>query len=228
MLLKVCGATSAGDVDLLHAAGADLVGLWHGLPGGRTELALRQLTSLAAACWATRTLEPVLVTFLNDPSTLLDVARRGRIGWLQLHGFQPPAVVGALKRQQPDLKIVKVLHVQGIDCVELPLLRSYERAGTDLFLIDAMTDGGRVGSTGHSLDSSLVVDLADRMSRPFLLAGGISADIRPKYDEVVDHPRFAGVDVDSAARDPLGRLRFDQVSSIRQHWPLVDDEEGAA
>jgi phosphoribosylanthranilate isomerase len=225
MLLKVCGATSTGDVDLLRAAGANLVGLWHGMTGGSAELTARALSSLATACRTAGTLEPVLVTFLKEPSALLDVAQRGLIDWLQLHGYQPPAVVGALKRARPELTVVKVLHVQGVDCVEVPLLSAYERAGTDYFLLDAMTDGGRVGSTGRSLDPSVVVDLADRMTKPFLLAGGISAEIRPKYGEVVAHPRFAGVDVDTAARDRAGRMHLERVSSLRRHWSSVQDQD---
>lgn len=229
MMLKVCGATGPDDVDLLHAAGADLVGLWHGIPGGGAELTLDEMSSLGAACVATGTLQPVLVTFLNDRDALLRAADRAGVQWLQLHGYQPPALVAALKRAEPELTVIKVLHVQGNDCVERPLIGSYERAGTDLFLLDATTVDGRVGSTAHSLDSSVVIDLADRMSLPFLLAGGISADTRQHFDEVVDHPRFAGVDVDTAARDMAGQMCSGRVGSIRQHWPSVClENEGAA
>lgn len=228
MLLKICGATSTADVDLLHSAGVDLVGLWHGVPGGSAELTHHDLSALAEACGRTGTLEPVLVTFLKDPGVLLDVAERSGLDWMQLHGYQPPAVVASLKRARADLTIVKVLHVDGIDCIEEPLLCSYARAGTDIFLFDAVTDTGKVGSTGRSLDSSAVVELADRMTLPFLLAGGISPDTRAKYDEVVEHPRFAGVDADTAARDATGRMRFEQIRSIRHHWPSMNDEQGAA
>lgn len=228
MMLKVCGATSRADVDLLHAAGVDLVGLWFGVPGGGADLTLDRASSLAAACRATGRLEPVLVTFLNDPDALLRAARRTQVGWLQLHGYQPPAVIAALKRSAPELVVVKVLHVQGVDCVERPLLGSYERAGADLFLFDATTDAGKIGSTAQSLDSRVVVGLADGMSLPFLLAGGISAGTRPQYDDVVAHPRFAGVDVDTAARDGSGSLDVERVRTIRQHWSSVDGREGAA
>jgi len=229
MMLKVCGATGPGDVDLLHAAGADLVGLWHGIPGGGANLSLDGLSSLGAACLATGALQPVLVTFLNDRDALLKAADQAGVHWLQLHGYQPPALVAALKRAAPELTVIKVLHVRGIDCVERPLIGSYERAGTDLFLLDATTGDGRVGSTGHSLDSKIVIDLADRMSLPFLLAGGISADTRQHFDDVVDHPQFAGVDVDTAARDMAGQMCSGRVGTIRQHWPSAYlEEEGAA
>ncbi|MFD8816870.1 hypothetical protein ACFV23_36635, partial [Streptomyces sp. NPDC059627] len=34
MIVKFCGATTAAEVREMAAAGADLVGLWHGVPGG--------------------------------------------------------------------------------------------------------------------------------------------------------------------------------------------------
>lgn len=117
-LLKVCGATSDGDVEVLRSAGVDLVGLWHGVPGGPAELDPDHLASLAGACRATGTIEPVLVTFLGDPSGIVRAARHAHIGWLQLHGYQPPAVVGAVKRSLPGATVVKVLHVDGTACVE--------------------------------------------------------------------------------------------------------------
>lgn len=228
MLLKVCGATSRGDVDLLHAAGVDLAGLWYGVAGGPAELTLDQLTALAGACRDTGGVEPVLVTFQMDAAALVGAARQAGIGWLQLHGYQPPAVVGALKRSAPELTVVKVLHVQGADCVERPLLGAYERAGTDLFLLDATSDSGQVGSTGRTLDRAVVIDLAEAMMRPFLLAGGISAETRPRFDAVVAHPLFAGVDVDTAARDRAGSFDAGQVRAIRQRWPVASPvPEGA-
>ncbi|MEU9235231.1 phosphoribosylanthranilate isomerase [Streptomyces subrutilus] len=231
MLLKVCGATSREDVALLGAAGADLVGLWHGVPGGPADLPAGRLADLARAC---RTLEvtaarpapePVLVTFLRDPAAILDAARAAGVRWLQLHGYQPPAVVAALKRGRPEATVVKVLHVSGDACAERPLLASYERAGTDVFLFDATSAQGRVGSTGLSLEPDVVIDLAEATTRPFLLAGGISAANRLRYEKVAAHPQFAGVDVDTAARDAAGAFCAGRVADIRRQWSAVPDVE---
>lgn len=226
-LLKVCGATSDADVDVLRAAGADLVGLWHGVSGGRAELGRGRLASLAGACRVTGTLEPVLVTFLGDPADIVRAARHAHIHWLQLHGYQPPAAVAAVKRSLPDATVLKVLHVHGADCVERPLLGSYERAGVDLFLLDA-ADGGKIGSTGRSLDTDVVAALVERTSVPFMLAGGISGDSRRTFDDIAAHARFAGIDVDTAARDGSGALSYDRVRAIRRHWPTDESREGAA
>jgi phosphoribosylanthranilate isomerase len=225
VILKICGATTPGEVALLADAGVDLVGLWHGVPGGRADLPADSVATLAGV--ARTRLQPVLVTLLGEPGALVDVIARTGVRWVQLHAYQPPALVRTLKAADEGLTVVKVLHIQGGTCLERPLIRSYERAGVDLFLLDAATRDGRIGSTGQRLAGPDVISLADRLSRPFLLAGGISAANRPDFGDVVGHPRFAGVDVDTAARDADGRIRSERVAAIRRHWDSTCSHEEA-
>lgn len=217
-MLKVCGARTLADIELLAAAGADFVGLWHGVPGGHAELSVAEAIELAAAARDTGRLRPVLVTFSSDVDVLADVLRRTGIRWLQLHAYQSPAVVKGLRARVHDLTIVKVVHLADGYCVERPLIRSYERAGTDIFLLDKVTEDGRIGSTGQQLRGAEVAELVPLFTRPFVLAGGISAQNKADYVGVVDHPRFYGIDVDSAARDEGGRFRLAFVSQLRQGW----------
>ncbi|MFE7589018.1 N-(5'-phosphoribosyl)anthranilate isomerase [Kitasatospora sp. NPDC057512] len=221
MLLKICGAGSAEDVASLDRAGADLVGLWHGVPGGRAELTLRQLALLTDSVHRMARLRPVLVTFLNDAEALHTATAAARVPWVQLHGYQPPGLVRALKATT-DLTVVKVLHLGTDTRAERSLIAAYERAGTDLFLLDTVAGDGRIGSTGQPAGCEAVLGIADRLSRPFLLAGGISADNREAYRAVVDHPLFRGIDVDTAARDPDGRLSTERVAAVRRGWRVPD------
>ncbi|MGW7413018.1 phosphoribosylanthranilate isomerase [Streptomyces sp. NPDC054863] len=231
MLIKICGATRAGDMEPLASAGADLVGVWHGVPGGRTDLPPAELAALAAAAHRTARLRPVLVTFLNDAEALRSALTSARIDWVQLHGYQTPGTVRALKGAG-DFTVVKVVHLgaggRGT-CPELPLIPSYERAGTDLFLVDATADDGRIGSTGQQADPGAVLEVVARMSRPFLLAGGISGDNRADYRAVREHPLFRGIDVDTAAKDPGGgRIRAERVTAVVRGWRADGDAgEGA-
>jgi phosphoribosylanthranilate isomerase len=218
-MLKVCGARTRDDIELLAAAGADFVGLWHGVPGGHADLSVAEATELADAARDTRRLRPVLVTFSGDVDLLAGALERTGIRWLQLHAYQSPAVVRGLRARFPhDLTIVKVVHLADGHCVERPLIRAYERAGTDIFLLDRVTADGRIGSTGQQLREAEIAELVPLFTRPFVLAGGISADNRADYDGVVDHPRFYGIDVDSAARDEGGRFRPAFVAQLRQGW----------
>jgi phosphoribosylanthranilate isomerase len=213
-LLKVCGATGLADVAALAEGGADLIGLWHGVSGGHADLDRARLTELAAAAKAyDRT--PVLVTM-----------RVAGIDVVQLHGYQPPGVVRAVKAT--GATVVKVLHVAGTTYHEERFLRSYLRAGVDVFLLDAIGADGAVGSTGESIDPAVVSSVADAVDAPFLLAGGISPDNAEQFASVRAHPRYLGIDVDSAARDADRRFAAERVAAIRQAWLRPREEEVAA
>ncbi|WP_318275594.1 hypothetical protein [Streptomyces pharetrae] len=90
MLVKICGATTAQEVRAVAGAGADLIGLWHGVPGGPADLPAERLAALAAEARATGRLRSVLVTFGSDPTALAHTAAGAGTDWIQLHGYQPP------------------------------------------------------------------------------------------------------------------------------------------
>jgi phosphoribosylanthranilate isomerase len=217
--LKVCGITETAEIEVLGAHPVDFVGLWYGVAGGPAELPLERWRALAAAAAAIDGLNPVLVTFLKDAAVLGEALAGSGVTWVQLHGYQTPGLVRSIKRIAPDeIGVIKVLHVRGNDCVEGPLIASYEKAGVDVFLLDAVSDDGRVGSTGESLDPDYAWSLAERMTRPFLLAGGISAENRSDYERLAGHPRFLGVDVDTNARGADGKVSSANVAAISRAW----------
>lgn len=216
MRVKICGATRPDEVALLAAAGVDFVGLWHGVPGGRTELSLEQVTSLAAAAP-----EPVLVTLMSGVDDLVRVVRASGIGWVQLHGYQQPGVVRALKAECPNTTVVKVLHIRGGECVERALIRTYQRAGVDVFLLDALAADGRIGSTAQTIDPAVAARIIELSELPVLLAGGLTSGNVARYRSLIGHPRFFGIDVDSGARDEQGRIDGRRVAEIRNQWTVV-------
>lgn len=216
MVIKVCGATTAWDVDVLARAEVDFVGLWHEVPGGHAELSLDRLTQLSAAAMQRPRPTPVMVTLSDDAEALLRAMSQSRLQWVQLHGYQRPATVATLARA--GARVIKVLHVGAAGCPERPLLPAYERAGTEVFLLDHTEPDGRLGSTGQRIALSAAIELADQLHRPFLLAGGISPANRPYYQRVVEHPRYYGIDADSSARDPRGRLDAVRVAELCKRW----------
>ena len=216
--IKVCGITDRPQVDLLAAAGVDLVGLWWGVPGGPHDLDRKRWATLAHAAAATGVLAPVLVTFAKDAEQLRETLTSAPVQWIQLHGYPTPGAVRKVKAIRDDVRVIKVLHVRGGECIEASLIGSYERAGVDVFLFDVVTEDGRVGSTGQALDAAVVAPLADRLTRPFLLAGGISDANRGDYESLAAHPRFLGVDVDTNARDANGHISAERVAAITRVW----------
>jgi phosphoribosylanthranilate isomerase len=216
-MLKVCGLTERPEVGALAAHSVDLAGLWYGVPDGPADLELDPWRELATAT-AAEHVAPVLVTFSKDTEMLRGALESAPVRWVQLHGYQMPGVVRSLKRDVPDVRVIKVLHVRGQDCVEAPLIGSYEKAGVDVFLFDAVAEDGRVGSTGQTLDVDYVAAVADKLTKPFLIAGGISPENRERHSALIDHPLYLGVDVDTNARGADGKIAADNVGAISAAW----------
>jgi phosphoribosylanthranilate isomerase len=206
-------------VPLLGAAGADLVGLWHGVPEGPHELSLGGLERLTTVAVSVA-VEPVLVTLASDPGAIADVVRRTRVRWIQLHAHQLPSTVSALRAElgPQRVTIVKLLQVAVDGHLDRRLVRAYERAGVDVFLMEPVPRDGRVGSTGTSIPPEAAASACDTLERPFLLAGGITADKAPSYAHIAGHPFCLGIDVSSGARDVAGRLQPEQVAAISRAW----------
>jgi phosphoribosylanthranilate isomerase len=163
----------------------------------------------------------VLVTFTKDAELLREALADAPVEWVQLHGYPTPGSVRKIKAISvggDPIKVIKVLHVRGGECVEASLIGSYEKAGVDVFLFDTVSEDGRVGSTGLSLDAEVVANLLDKLNRPFLLAGGISAENRARYEQLISHPLFLGIDVDTNARGADGRIDASNVRAIARAW----------
>jgi phosphoribosylanthranilate isomerase len=227
--IKVCGITEPAELDVLAARGVDFVGLWWGVPGGPHDLPEDRWRELTDAAAATGQLTPVLVTFAKDADALRRTLEGSPAHWIQLHGYPTPGTVRKIKAIDPDVRVIKVLHIRGGECVEESLIGSYEKAGVDVFLFDVVTEDGRVGSTGQTIDAAVVAPLADKLTRPFLLAGGISADNREQYEALVGHPLFLGIDVDTNARGSDGKVSNDNVEAISRTWrgrPQGGDQDG--
>lgn len=203
---------------MLAALPVDFVGLWYGVPGGPTDLHLDKWRELAAVAAGTPRLNPVLVTFSKDIEAVREAVEGSEVRWVQLHAYQTPGFVRAVKGISPDVRVLKVLHVREGECLEAKLVGSYEKAGVDAFLFDAVSKDGRIGSTGESLDPEVVSALADTVDRPFLLAGGISAENRGEYDSVASGSRFLGIDVDTNARGADGKISAKKVEGICVAW----------
>jgi len=218
-LVKVCGIVDSAEIDTLRADRVDFVGLWLGVPGGPHDLPQDRWRALARRAHESGTgPAPVLVTFAKDPEVLRAALASAPVHWVQLHGYPTPGTVRKIKAIGDDVRVIKVLHVRGGECVEESLIGAYEKAGVDVFLFDVVTDDGRVGSTGQALDPAVVAPLLDKLTRPFLLAGGISDANRGDYESLAAHPLFLGVDVDTNARDAGGAISPERVGAITRVW----------
>jgi phosphoribosylanthranilate isomerase len=195
--VKICGTTDADELIMLDRIGVDYAGLWFNVPQGKYTLGKHEFIQLART--PLNFLRCIGVTTESQPEIVSEIVKESGIKGIQLHGFQLPAEVRALKhRLGDDVSLLKVLHIQNGKCLEKTLLKDYASCGADAFILDNFISRERSGSTGQCIPFQTVTDLVDifGMHRVFL-AGGMN-------EQGLRNLRLAlplrGVDIDTGAR----------------------------
>jgi len=161
--VKFCGMTSAADVALAVAAGADAVGIIVA-PSSARRVAASDINAILDAVPAF--VAPVIVSAGETDVDLAAMARRGVL--LQFSGSESPA---ECERMAGGARYVKAFHVRAEDGVA-----TFDRASIDGYprsvpLIDSSANGA-FGGTGRTFDWSLVAGLA--RERPLIVSGGLT------------------------------------------------------
>jgi phosphoribosylanthranilate isomerase len=164
--VKICGCTSAADVEIAVEAGADAVGVILAEESER-RVTIERFRELAAAVPALVTLVAV---FVDPPSSLVDEAlKAGAIP--QFHGYEPADACEAFAAG-PYLKAyhVRADHVQTRATFEA-FARPFEHA---TWLFDTAGASGRSGGTGRTFSWEIARELAGE--RRFVVSGGLTPE----------------------------------------------------
>ena len=185
MRVKICGLTRTEDALLAAELGAWAVGFvfW---PGSPRYVAPERARAIVDVLPPSVTPVGVFVDQLREEVDT--VARRVRLGAVQLHGTEPPAYAHGLK-----LPVIKALSVN--DALSDSARDAW---GGATLLIDTI-DPERRGGTGRAVDWTAAANVARR--RPILLAGGLRSD---NITEAIRIVRPAGVDVSSGVERAPG------------------------
>ncbi len=163
---KICGLSTAGNVEAVIAGGASFAGFVVHPPSPRN------ITPAHAA--TLRALLPAdihsVVVMVNPSDALLkEVVEVVSPAYLQLHGNETPQRVAEVKEQW-EIPVIKALSVRQIEDLDAGL--NYADSA-DMLLLDAPSNNPDMpGGTGHHFDWSL---LAGRhISLPWFLSGGLN------------------------------------------------------
>lgn len=200
MDLKICGATSLIDIEILKQEGVRYGGLWTGITGHRRNLSDEDFITFANACGS---LAPIAVCVKKPVKELCALLKQTPVKHVQLHGFNLPKDVEYLKER--GFTAIKTLHVDETgNCPIERLIDPYKTAGCDVFLIDRFGGGDKIGSSGKSLGAPVIEHWVNRLhGERIWLAGGLTTD---RVADLSEYPDIETADVDSAAR------RFDTIS----------------
>ncbi|NLV06017.1 phosphoribosylanthranilate isomerase [Haloarcula rubripromontorii] len=196
--VKICGVTDSADRNAVVTAGADAVGVIHGVPVD-TPREVDEETAMRLVDGVPPFVTSVLVTM---PTTVQEAVRRvDRIepDAVQVHDGLSPAELGALDSRITQ-DIVAVVEANA------PAIEDYA-THADALLVDSVdADGG--GGTGETHDWERTRAVVDSLDVPVVLAGGLTPE---NVAEAVETVGPFAVDVASGVEQSGGRKDHDAV-----------------
>ena len=167
--VKVCGVTTAQDIDACAVAGARYVG-FNFFPKSPRFVAFEKAAALAAG--APVGLCKVGLVVGGTDAELDALTAVVPLDMLQLHGAESPARVAQIKERY-GLPVMKAVGVA--DESDLPALDAYAQVA-DQILVDAKAPKGAVlpGGNGLAFDWRLIA--GRRWTGPWMLAGGLTPE----------------------------------------------------
>jgi len=192
------------------AAGADALGLVAAMPSGPGPISDALIAEIAAI------VPPPVATFLLTSETSAAAisahVRAMRPTVVQVVRHIDSAESARLAVLEPQVRRVQVIHVEGIDALELiPVYAPHVHA----FLLDSGRPSASVpelGGTGRIHDWSISAAFVAASPRPVFLAGGLNAE---NVREAISRVRPFGVDLCSGVRTN-GRLDAEKLKAFME------------
>ncbi len=149
--------------------------------------------------------KPKVGVFVDENAfEILALTKNLGFEWVQLHGKENPKTCQILKDQ--GLKIIKVFNVN--ENFEFAKTKPYEGIA-DYFLFDTKTN--LPGGSGQKFNWNALEKYKGKT--PFLLSGGIQPEDVEEIKEL-DHPQFAGVDLNSGFEDEPGLKNIEKIKEF--------------
>ncbi|PYG33235.1 phosphoribosylanthranilate isomerase [Pelagimonas varians] len=192
--VKVCGLSTAADVEAVAAAGAAYAGFVF-FPKSPRNVSVEQARELAVL--APIGLAKVALVVNADNEFLDEITNKVAVDILQLHGSESPERVAEV-RARYGLPVMKAVGVATAE--DLPQLGAYEQV-CDQILVDAKAPKGAdlPGGNGLAFDWKLIA--GRRWARPWMLAGGLTPE---NVARAVELTGAAQVDVSSGVERAPG------------------------
>ena len=211
-VIQIAGIRCISEAAMLVAAGVDWLGFPLRLPVHEEDTS----DTLAAAIIqrVPNRAECVLITYLSTAEEIADLATALSVSLVQLHGDIPIREIRTLRQSMPGLGIVKSLIVHEDETRQLLNHgRSFEPY-VDAFITDTYDPStGATGATGKSHDWTVSRELVTELSKPLILAGGLTPE---NVGDAIRVVRPWGVDAHTGVEDAAGRKSPERVDTFVQ------------
>lgn len=153
-----------------------------------------------------KTIKKVGVFVDKDEPFIRNKAIEFNLDFIQLHGNETPKECQKLRTQ--GFQIIKAFNIS--ENFDFQALQAYEPY-CDYFLFDAF--GMNAGGNGITFNWDLIQKY--KGETPFLLSGGID-DTMDKEIKRLNHPKFAGIDINSGFEIKPGFKDIEKIKKFKQ------------
>lgn len=205
MKIKVCGMREASNLLELMEISPDFVGFIFYPGSPRDVMQGDVLTSAEVVVTKALPTQRVGVFVNATQEEILSATASAGLDFVQLHGDESPGFCANIAGYVPVIKAFRI----GTD-FDFTTCEAYQRP-CDLFVFDAK--GLRYGGNGTKFDWGLLDQYQGET--PFLLSGGIGpADVEELL--ALDHPRLAGVDLNSGFESAPGQKDIPKLKAFAE------------
>ncbi len=195
--VKICCISSPEEAALALVAGADAVGLVGPMPSGAGIIGYERARHIAAT--VPPPVMPVLLTSQTRAEAIAEQARACEINTVQLVKHVSVDTHDWLARHAPALRRIQVIHVEGMEALEV--IAHYGDRPHAFLLDSGRPDTDEYGGTGRRHDWQVSARCVREARRPVFLAGGLDA---ANAAEAIAAVRPFGLDVCSGLRTDEG------------------------
>jgi phosphoribosylanthranilate isomerase len=209
--IQIAGVRDLAEARLLESLGVDFIGFPLRLGFHKPDVSEERARMIIASLKAPK--RAVLITYETSAKALSDFCRFLGVSMVQLHGDVSSEGVQGLRRERPELTLIKSLIVRpefGRDAQPLmETAREYE-PWVDAFITDTFDPQTTAcGATGLTHDWTISRQLARHLTKPLILAGGLNP--RNVYD-AIKQVGPAAVDAHTGVEGPGGEKSAELVT----------------
>ena len=219
--IKICGITNIYDAKEISNLGADAIGFIMSTESPRRigdEKVVEIIIGLKNYCLSADKKVPLLAgVFVNEKiGRVFNFIDKKIFDLVQFSGDEKPEYIGAVKKYNKDIKIIKAMRVStGVEEYPGPnlttliskLILPFKEAA-DFFLIDTFNKD-IYGGTGKSYNWSSLKDLGNNF--PVIIAGGLDADNVGRAIEII---KPFGVDASSRLEEYAGKKDIKKIKNF--------------
>ena len=209
-LVQIAGILNFCEAEMLVSKGIKTLGFPLRLPVNKEDVTEKEAAGII------KRLAPgihnILITYLNEPPDIIELADFIGTNIIQLHGDAPPENIAAIKAERPDFLIIKSLIIKNIYSKDIiKTMKSY-LPFADAFITDSYDPAtGACGATGITHNWNISRKIVINSPKPVILAGGLTPE---NVFEAIVQVRPAGVDVHTGIENQAGSKNPDLVAAF--------------